>query len=83
MASVTMFLSQKLALEAIAALEFDVHGWTMNGDKQNANTGLAELGRKNNYVVVQPSAPGGSWNASHYPKVYDFLNKILKLGILK
>ena len=47
----------------------------MNGDKQNANTGLAELGRKNNYVVVQPSAPGGSWNASHYPKVYDFLNQ--------
>ena len=25
-------------------LVFDVHGWTMNGDKQNANTGLAELG---------------------------------------
>ena len=31
---------------------------------------------ENNYVVVQPSAPGrGSWNASIHPKVYDFLNQ--------
>ncbi len=54
-------------------LIFDVHGYSMNGNSQNANTGLAELGREHNYVVVQPSANGGSWGRSDYRKVHDFL----------
>lgn len=50
----------------------DVHGWTMNGDIQERNTGIAAIGREEGYIVVQPTAPGGSWNSSHYPFVAAF-----------
>jgi poly(3-hydroxybutyrate) depolymerase len=51
----------------------DVHGWTMDGDIQEANDGIAAIGRSQGYIVIQPSAPGKSWNASHYPFVLDFV----------
>ena len=37
-------------------LIFDVHGLTMSGEMQEANTGLAQRGREAGYVVVQPNA---------------------------
>lgn len=53
----------------------DVHGWTMNGDIQEANTGIAAIGRAEGYVVIQPNAPGAtpSWSSAHYPYVAAFV----------
>jgi polyhydroxybutyrate depolymerase len=49
-------------------LIFDVHGLTMSGEMQEANTGLAQRGREAGYVVVQPNAtpapPAASWAAA-------------------
>lgn len=59
-------------LEFACGLIVDVHGWTMSGDIQERNTGIAAIGRDEGYIVVQPSAPGGSWNSSHYPYVAAF-----------
>jgi dienelactone hydrolase len=60
-------------------LILDVHGWTMSGDKQEANTQIAAIGRQEGYVVVQPSAPLAgeqpSWNSSHYPRVAAFVEE--------
>lgn len=46
-------------------LIMDVHGLTMSGDMQDANTNLRELGRQRGYIVVQPNAnpapPAASW----------------------
>ncbi len=53
----------------------DIHGWTMDGDIEEANTGIAAIGRLQGYIVVQPSAPDHSWNASHYPFVLDFIRQ--------
>lgn len=62
-------------LELACGLIFDVHGWTMSADIQEANTGIAAAGREEGYIVVQPSAPGSppSWNSSMYPHVADFM----------
>lgn len=53
----------------------DVHGWTMTGDIQEANTGIAAIGREEGYIVIQPNAPGSppSWNSGHYPEVAAFV----------
>ena len=59
-------------------LIFDVHGWTMDGRLQEQNTGLARQGMDAGYVVVQPDAPGRSWNRSHYPGVHDFMQQAKK-----
>lgn len=56
-------------------LIFDVHGWTMDGRTEEKNTGLAALGSKAGYVVVQPNANGASWSNYDYPKVYDFMQQ--------
>ncbi len=57
----------------------DVHGWTMSGDIQEANTGIAAIGRDEGYIVVQPNAPGSppSWSAGHYPHVAAFVEDAL------
>jgi poly(3-hydroxybutyrate) depolymerase len=56
-------------------LILDVHGWTMSGDIQERNTGIAAIGRSEGYIVVQPTAPGvpPSWSSSHYPLVAAFV----------
>ena len=36
----------------------DMHGWTMDADQQDANTGMRARGLEHGYVVVQPTAPG-------------------------
>jgi poly(3-hydroxybutyrate) depolymerase len=47
-------------------LIMDVHGLSMSGDMQDANTDLRELGRQRGYIVIQPNAnpapPTSSWN---------------------
>jgi poly(3-hydroxybutyrate) depolymerase len=57
----------------------DVHGWTMSGDIQEANTGIAAIGREEGYVVIQPNAPGDvpSWSSAHYPHVASFVELAL------
>lgn len=64
-------------------LILDVHGFTMSGDMEDANTGMRALGEANGFVVVQPNANGspGSWAAADYPKVYAFVEEVLGLGI--
>jgi len=65
-------------------LIFDVHGWTMTGPIQEMNTGIAAIGREEGYVVVQPSAPGMSWNAAmHDSVVQDFLRLAIEVWNLE
>lgn len=59
-------------------LVLDVHGFTMNGDMQDANTGMRSRGEEHGFVVVQPNAPGGSWNDSHYPLVNAFVEDAIE-----
>lgn len=54
-------------------LILDVHGWTMSGDIQERNTRIAAIGRKEGFIVIQPSAPGASWNSGHYAPVASFV----------
>jgi len=56
-------------------LILDVHGWTMTGDQQDANTQIAAIGGVAGYIVVQPNAPGSvpSWSSAHYPLVAAFV----------
>lgn len=63
-------------------LIFDVHGFTMSGQMENANTKLAELGAAAGYIVVQPNAdpapPAASWTAADDdPKVIDFIQRMM------
>jgi poly(3-hydroxybutyrate) depolymerase len=56
-------------------LILDIHGFTMNADLENKGSQMQALGKKNSYIVVQPSAPGlpPSWDqATHAPLVYTF-----------
>jgi hypothetical protein len=61
-------------LDFACGLIVDVHGWTMSGDIEERNTGIAAIGREEGYIVVQPNAPGAtpSWSGSHYPFVAAF-----------
>jgi len=65
-------------------LVLDVHGWTMNGDAQDANTGMRALGEQHGYIVVQPTSnhehilgllplPVTSWSEKDYPAVWAIL----------
>lgn len=42
-------------------LVLDLHGYGMTAEDEEATTRLAALGAPRGYVVVQPSAPGASW----------------------
>jgi hypothetical protein len=59
----------------------DVHGLTMSGAMEDANTGLRARGGAAGFVVVQPSAnpapPQASWSESDEPKVFDFLTRAI------
>ncbi|GMV39079.1 MAG: hypothetical protein AMXMBFR64_07950 [Myxococcales bacterium] len=59
----------------------DVHGMTMSGDQEDANTGLRALGEKHGYVVVQPNAtpdpPASSWSEADDPLVHGFLLDVI------
>ena len=55
----------ELCLAQPCGLIMDVHGLSMSGDMQDANTDLRELGRQRGYIVIQPNAnpapPASSW----------------------
>lgn len=58
----------------------DVHGFTMSAQMEEANTGLAVLGERHGYIVVQPNAnpapPAASWTPDvDDPKVFDFMQR--------
>lgn len=63
-------------------LVVDMHGYTMNADSEDENTGMRALGRERGYVVVQPTAPMDgfglpSWDqAIHAPLVFAFLEDL-------
>ena len=44
--------------DAPCGLILDVHGYSMSGPMEDANTDLQEQGREHGYVVLQPTAPG-------------------------
>lgn len=52
-------------LEQPCGLIVDVHGFTMSGQMQDANTNMRALGTERGYIVMQPNAtpapPGASW----------------------
>src|SRR5262245_55004857 len=57
----------------------DMHGFTMNGDSEDANTGMRALGQQHGYVVVQPTAPGtppGWTQSTDAPLVFAFLQDV-------
>lgn len=58
-------------LVAPCGLIMDVHGLSMSGDMQNANTNLRELGRQRGYIVVQPNANPAPPTSSWVPNVDD------------
>jgi len=64
-------------------LIFDVHGFSMSGKMEDANTHLTTLGAQHGFIVVNPNAepapPLSSWTAaSDDPKVFDFLQRTVK-----
>jgi poly(3-hydroxybutyrate) depolymerase len=68
-------------LQAPCGLIMDVHGLTMSGDMQDANTNLRELGRQRGYIVVQPNAnpapPAASWTPNvDDVALVDFLQRV-------
>jgi dienelactone hydrolase len=64
-------------LTRTCGLIFDVHGGTMSGDMEDKNTQLAEIAPPMGFIVVQPNAPAGLWNATtDDPLVYSFLTNV-------
>ena len=60
----------------------DIHGWTMTGDVEDANTDMRAIGTAAGYVVIQPTAPGmvPSWDqAAHAPLVFAFVSEVAAL----
>ena len=59
----------------------DVHGLTMSGPMEDANTELRMRGSAAGFVVIQPSAtpapPQASWSADDEPKVFDILTRAI------
>ena len=60
---------------------FDVHGYTMSAQMQDANTGMRALGQEYGFIVVQPNAnpapPASSWvPAVDDDKVFDFMQRV-------
>ena len=59
----------------------DIHGLTMSGLMEDANTELRTRGGAAGFVVIQPSAtpapPQSSWTESDEPKVFDILTRAI------
>jgi len=46
-------------LQFRCGLVFDIHGMTMSAASQNAGTNMRAIGKREHYIVVQPTASGG------------------------
>jgi len=59
----------------------DVHGLSMSGAIEDANSELRARGGAAGFVVIQPSAtpapPQASWSTADEPNVYDFLTRAI------
>jgi polyhydroxybutyrate depolymerase len=67
----------EMCLTQTCGLIFDVHGGTMSGDMEDKSTQLAEIAPPMGFIVVQPNASGGLWNATtDDPLVYAFLTDV-------
>ncbi len=72
-------------LTTACGLIIDVHGMSMSGKMQDNNTNLAELGRQNGYLVVNPNAtpnpPAAAWNSNGTDDatVLDFVQQIISV----
>ncbi|MGH7272611.1 MAG: hypothetical protein ACREJ3_19450 [Polyangiaceae bacterium] len=61
-------------LTTTCGLIIDVHGGTMSGDMEDKNTQLAEIAPPLGFIVVQPNATNGLWDATtDDPLVYSFI----------
>ena len=61
----------EVCLAEPCGLIMDVHGLSMSGDMQDANTDLRELGRQRGYIVIQPNANPAPPTSSWTPNVDD------------
>ena len=70
-------------IEGGCPLIFDVHGWTMSATSEDTNTNLAEIGRENGYIVVQPNAnlveEVPSWSRDDYPAIFEFMKQTIEV----
>lgn len=68
-------------VEGGCGIILDVHGLTMSGPMEEANSGLRARGGAAGFVVLQPSAnpapPQASWSEADEPKVYDVLTRAI------
>lgn len=69
-------------LHEACGLIADVHGFTMSGVMEEANTHLRVLGSERGYIVVQPNAtpapPAASWTpGADDDKVFDFMMRLV------
>lgn len=73
--------------DTACGLVFDVHGYTMSGVMEDANTNMRALGRERGYIIVQPNAtpapPAASWSpAIDDDKIFDFMMRAIEvLGV--
>ncbi len=72
-------------LTEACGLIIDVHGMSMSGQMEDNNTNLAELGRQDGYLVVNPNAtpnpPAAAWSSSGADdaKVLSFVEQLLSV----
>ncbi len=70
--------------DTACGLIVDVHGFTMSGLMEDANTNMRALGRERGYIVVQPNAtpapPAASWSpGTDDDKVFDFMMRAIEV----
>jgi polyhydroxybutyrate depolymerase len=64
-------------LTQTCGLIVDVHGGTMSADMEDKNTQLAEIAPPMGFIVVQPNANNGLWDATtDDPLVYGFIQDV-------
>ena len=64
-------------LTQTCGLIVDVHGGTMSADMEDKNTQLAEIAPAKGFIVVQPNANNGLWDATtDDPLVYAFIENV-------
>ncbi len=71
-----------VCLTQACGLIFDVHGFSMSGQMEEANTQLKVLGASHGFIVVQPNAdpapPLAGWIAAEDdPKIIDFMQRTI------